>query len=146
MKLKKIIALVLIATLCFSFTSCGLSTQEEIELVEQISYHCDHVALLKLKETASVTTESSYDIYNNTYTVYIINPVSLNLLNLQEHGDIIFDLETSMSGICTTIKSIFDTSELESENYDIIIHLTDIDKNIYITITNGLTTYSKWDN
>lgn len=146
--MKKFFYLFVSGILLLTLSACGLSTEKEQKLVKDISWQCDHIASLAFDGTDSATTESSYNTEDNTYTLYIINSnvteEDMENLEWQENGKVILNLENSINELCSSMKSVFDESELKSENYNVIIHFTDKSKKTYFTSTNGVTTYSEW--
>ena len=142
--MKKMFYLLVCGILIVTFSSCSISTEKEQEIVKEVSWQCDHIASLAFDGTDSATTESSYNIENNTYTLYIINSnvteEDMQNLEWQENGKVILNLENSINTLCSSMKSVFDESELKSENYDVTIHFTDKSKKTYFTSTNGITT------
>ena len=129
----------------------SLSTEPQLnesEVIKEVAGQCDHIASLVFDGTSTATTKSQYDINENIYTLYIINTniSSADMENSQWQGNgaIILNLETSLNSLCLSMKQTFDSSELKSEDYKVVIHFTDRDENIYFSSTNGVTSFSKW--
>ncbi|MBQ7115925.1 MAG: hypothetical protein IJN94_05875 [Clostridia bacterium] len=146
--MKKTFWILVCVIMIITLSACGLTAEKEQEIAKNISWQCDHIASLSFDGTNSATTESTYNTEENTYTLYIINSnvteEDMQKLEWQENGKVILNLENSINELCSSMKSVFDESELKTENYDVIIHFTDKSKKTYFTSTNGITTYSEW--
>ena len=146
--MEKLFYLFVCGILIVILSGCGLSAEKEQEIVKDVAWQCDHIASLAFDGTDTATTESSYNIEDNTYTLYIINSnvteQDMQNLEWQENGKVILNLENSINELCSSMKSVFDESKLKSENYNVTIHFTDKSKKTYFTSTNGITTYSAW--
>lgn len=147
----------LLVVLCITLSTLAVGCQkaesetteldyDEGEVIKTVAWQCDHTASLAFDTTADI--QSEYDIDENTYTLWVMN-TSISATDMKNfdwrgNGATILNLETSLNNLGQSIKNVFDESELESEEYTVIIHFTDSNKEIYFTSENGVTTYSVW--
>ncbi|MGN1479957.1 MAG: hypothetical protein ACI4XH_09330 [Acutalibacteraceae bacterium] len=145
---KTICTFIVCCIFVLSLTACGMTNDRELQLIKEVSGQCDHIASLAFDGTNTATTKSKYDIDRNTYTLYVINTnvssEDMENFKWQGNGSVVLNLENSINSLCLSMKTTFDSSELKSENYDVIVHFTDKNENIYFSSTNGVTSFSKW--
>ena len=141
--MKKILLFMLIVAMVISLSGCGLSKDEETELVNDVSNQCYHIIKLAFDGTGPKTKEPVVDIDSNTWTVnFVYN--DLSEFQWQGNGSVVLNMETSMNNLSASIKNTFDSTKLKSEDYSIVFNFVDQFGKIYYTSENGLTTYSAW--
>lgn len=145
---KVLFAVVLTVALCIALCSCsGMSREKELEVIETVSWQCEHNVKLAFDNVANIDVE--YDVDKNTWTLYVMNTgltaSEMENFDWRGNGTVVLNMETSINSLCGSIKKTFDESELKGEKYTIRMHFTDVNKKIYFTSENGVPVFSAWD-